>query len=133
MKVDDNRSLKIMHFAMCIGLMMMLLVFVLFAKEDGFSFQISTTPDLYLILGAVLALYGVLVSQIVFNNMMGETFSNEKDPAEKLRAAYVFRWALLEGPGLVNVVFFILSDNFMNVFLALFMWCMMLLARPQLL
>ena len=78
MKVNDSKSLKIMHFAMCMGLMMMLLVFVFFAKEGGFSFQISTTPDLYLIVGAVLALYGVLVSQIVFNYMMGDTFSNEK-------------------------------------------------------
>jgi|GEM_PF-3409226 len=130
-QVNDNRSLKIMHFAMCTGLLMILLVFVFFAKSE-IKFQISTASDMFLIVGAVLALCGVVVSQIVFNNMIGDSFSNEEVPAEKVRAAYVFRWALLEVPGLVNAVFFFLNDNFMHVFLALFMWCMMLLARPQL-
>lgn len=124
------KALKIIHGALCVGVVIILAVFRFLVKNDNTS---STTDmQLFQIIGAVIGFIGVLTSRLMFFTRTRTAMGNPS-LAEKItiyRGALILQLALLEGPAIINAVFYFITKNDLHFFIALGLLLFMVFARP---
>jgi len=125
---EDKKSLKILHLALQVGVLMIATIFYFLKKEES---SISMMPDLYLIAGFSLAILAIFLSSFIFHKSFGANRVLDSSNIKEGRAAYVTRWAMLEGHALINIIFFYKTGNIVFLFIALFLLTFLMSAKPK--
>ncbi len=124
------KALKIIHGALCAGVVIILAVFRFLVKND--TTPSSTDTQLFQIIGAVIGFIGVLTSRFMFFTRtriaMGNPSLTEK--ISIYRGALILQLALLEGPAIINAVFYFITKYDLHFFIALGLLLFMFFARP---
>jgi hypothetical protein len=105
-------SLKIIHIAMVAGLGFFCAIGFFLVSTNQFPPSIGDSKVLQLI-GVVIALCGIAGSYFVFKNMLGtmRALGSTDEKLNRYRNACIIKYALLEGPALVNIVLYMLTGN----------------------
>lgn len=96
---SDIKSLKIMHFAMCVGVVIVTIIFQFLFRPISFA-DIGNKIDTfsYTIIG--LSFFAIMIALIFIKNYSEES----------IKSTYVLKWALLEGVALVNILLYSIND-----------------------
>lgn len=103
------KMLTIIHTGLIAGVVLFTLVVFSIAPQKGFS--ISTDP--FVIVAIILPVFGIVVGNFLYKSLTGK-ISADRSLSQKivaLQAAYIARFALLEGPSLFAVVVYLLTGN----------------------
>lgn len=103
------KELRVLHKALLIGQVVISIILYILARNTAYLAGIDTGD--YLVLGMMLV--GFVSSSIVFKKLV-EKAKETKDLKDKLgayRTALIAKWAALEGPVLIGIIFFFMSSN----------------------
>lgn len=106
---DDQRSLKVLHGALCVGCLMFLLVLIYLDRMNGptgnADLKILAVPGL-----ATLIL--IPLSFFIFRKRIQQPRSAVAiSPIAELRAALIIHWALIGSACFANAVLFLLTGS----------------------
>lgn len=136
--VEGLKSISILHYAMMGGLGFFILVTLFLNQTSGGGVMgedslISPTVDLAVIGG--FCLMGLMMSRFLSQKLLDqaspEVRADERNAMGQYRSAKIIRFALLEGPGLMATVFYLLTGNSFLLLIALFMLAMLFMAKPS--
>jgi len=122
-------SIKILPLALIAGLCMIsgVMIFLRQGQEMNDNFG-----ELFVIVIALIAATGFVLGSFIFRKRIADSMG--KTMIEKLviyRQATIVRFALLEGPGLISIVFFFMTGNYLYMVIAGAMVLFMILNRPN--
>lgn len=125
------KALKILHIAMCVGVIMILGIMRYLVKQQP---PVDHTEDniIFEVIGVGLAFIGVLISRFLFFTRASAATS-VPSLSEKIniyRGALIVQLALLEGPSIINTIFYFLTKNDLHFFIALGLLLFMIWSRP---
>lgn len=104
--------LRILHLALCAAVVAFGTVvhFVILPVQ---GVEAGTNSGLYVNLSAGYMVFAISIGYWLFGSQMktAKAASNLSDKLNTYRSANIIRWALLEGAGLVALVFYLLSGN----------------------
>jgi len=124
------KAMKILHAALCIGVIVILAVMRYLVKQDTAS--ALQDNQVFQIAGAAIGFIGVLGSRFLFFNKTRVAL-NTPSLTEKIniyRAALIIQMALLEGGAIINSIFYFLTKNDLHFFIALGLLLFMIFGRP---
>lgn len=130
---NEIKGMKILHWAMCYGALIILLCFH-FAIEP-FDFdprgKEMNTPAL---IGLVIAFISIIVSSLIFKRHVSVIGTDQltSENIEQYKSAYTLKWALLEGPLLINALLYVfLSNHPINIIVAILLLLLLYLSKPK--
>ncbi|MFD1256782.1 hypothetical protein ACFQ3S_08230 [Mucilaginibacter terrae] len=127
------KALQMITLALCSGVILFLLV-AIFINQHKLVLMPANDPNTIIIYIAIaLSIVSVISSNILFNILLKkiDTNTSVKEKFTKYVAAYITRYALLEGAALFNVVALLLSGCLISAGVALMLIIFMLSIRPQ--
>lgn len=122
---QEFNNLKILHLSLATGMLMFVGIITFLSKPD-FT-QISIDLDILSIGGIVMALLVLMIAPKLFSSKIEKSEINSDD----IRAAYVMKWALFEGVGLINAACLFVTGNILHLVIAVIMLCFLWLAKPS--
>lgn len=126
------QSLRIIH-AFILGGAILFLAFVRFLGIDPDDLATAAIEDpVILYLPAAFMLLGVLFGEFMFRRQTKEASQHPEliDKLNAFRTACIMRWASMEGPVLLAIVFFLLYADKYFMAIALVGMALMAFARP---
>lgn len=125
------KDLKTMHMFFCIGPLLMILLFHFFIKPMSFSGFLESL-HLFSMIGLGLAAVNVLIGTYFFKKKIDDLGTDiNSENMEDYTAAYVIKWAFIEGAVLVNTLFyFFLDADPLNLMVAMLLLIVLYLSRP---
>ena len=121
-------SIKILPLALIAGLCLISGIMIFVKQGDDMT---DNFGELFVVIIALVAAAGFVLGSFLFRkriaNSMGKTM------IEKLviyRQATIIRFALLEGPGLLSIILFFLTGNYLYMVITGAMVLFMILNRP---
>ncbi|MEM6966994.1 MAG: hypothetical protein AAF573_19690 [Bacteroidota bacterium] len=126
------RDLNILYLALLLGQLMIVatMIFILQGEEIGFSFDVS---NVFHLVGVGVMMTNVTLANFLYSKRIEEA-RKQKGLASKFehyRATMILRSALLEGAGLMCIVFFFLEKNYFFLILFLLGLAVFILVRPS--
>ena len=121
--------LKIIHVALCAGLA--IFAFIAYYQIGDFTAQMNQR-NIFIYLVPVLAAAGYFLSQFFFKKQV-EAISKEESLSVKLgkyQTASIFKYALLEGPGIVALMAYYWSGNALHLVIAIALIVYLFAQRP---
>lgn len=124
------RALRIIHIALCVGVLLLLSVFRYLVKQES-----DVVPDKNLIveiLGVAIGFVCVIAARFLFFVRTKAALSvvTLKEKINIFRGAFILQMALLEGAAILNLVFYFLTKNDLHFFIALGILLLMIFRRP---
>ncbi|MFN8260092.1 MAG: hypothetical protein U0X41_04040 [Chitinophagales bacterium] len=124
------RALRIIHIALCVGVLLILSVFRYLVKQES-----DVVPDKNLIveiLGVAIGFVCVIAARFLFfvRTKAGLSVVTLKEKINIFRGAFILQMALLEGAAILNLVFYFLTKNDLHFFIALGILLLMIFRRP---
>lgn len=129
-RVDHFRTLKILHLALVTGLTILLITSLVSPdKKTDESFErILQVVAVVVSLSCLLVGFNLFKKRlVVVRNMTGDAESR----MNAYRAACIVWWAMLEGPGLLAAIGFLLTGNYAFFALALFHVAILAVFMPR--
>lgn len=128
-----HQELKILHFSMYTGLLILLLIFVFVFHDGHFGTPVLDLSPMTIIpiATAILCLFFI---QTYSNKMQPSLASKDVYDEEyitKYRSLKIMQWALIEGPALINGVFYSMFGNSLHLLVALVLWVILYLYKPK--
>ena len=125
------KSMKVLHIAMCLGVVIILSIMRYLIKQQA---PIDHAQDnmAFEIVGVALAFICMLASRFLFLTRASAAV-NIPSLSEKIavyRGALILQLALLEGPAIINSIFYFLTKNDLHFFIAIGLLLFMIWARP---
>ena len=105
------KELTTLHYALVAGLI--IVNGVLYTQTIDPELRLTDTEDVFLYIVPLLAISGVFFSQFLFKKKLGE-IAETPSFEEKLmayRSASVMKFALIEGPALIAILFGFINGN----------------------
>lgn len=121
-------SIKILPLALIAGLCMISGIMIYMKQGQDAS---DNFGGLFVIIIALIAATGFILGSFLFRKRIADSMG--KTMIEKLviyRQATIIRFALLEGPGILSIVLFFLSGNYLYMVITGAMVLFMLLNKP---
>ena len=125
------KSMKLLHAALCVGVIIILTVMRYLVKQDS-----STTPNsatnVLQIIGATIGFIGVLGSRMLFF-LKTKTALSQPALVEKIniyRTGLIIQMAILEGASIINAIIYFITKNDIHFFIALGLLLFMIFGRP---
>ena len=124
------KSLKIIHIALCLGVFIILFLLRYLVKQDT-----NVVPNKDLIfetVGIAVGFTSVLAARFLFfmRTKAALSVTSLKEKIDIFRSAFIVQMALLEGPAIINVVFYFITKNDLHFFIALGILLLMAFRRP---
>lgn len=130
---QEIRALKILHWAICYGALIILLCFHFFIERFEFDLMGKKIDSIALI-GLALAMFGVLISSLIFKRHISVIGTDQitSENISQYKSAYIFKWALLEGALLINALFYtFLTLHPINIIVAILLLLLLYLSKPK--
>ncbi len=125
------KAMQVIHFALCMGVILFASV-TLFLKVFELEPNITKAMQPFLLIAALVALGGATLSRVLPNTLLSKL--NKEDEAGKkfatFQTASILKWALLEGPALINIVFFLLQGHLFFLLVGAFLLILLFSNRP---
>ena len=124
------KSMKILHAALCMGVILILIILRLLLKKDNTA--TITSNQILSITGAVIGFIGVIGSRLLFF-IKTRTALSAPALSEKIniyRTALITQMALLESASIINAVLYFITKNDLHFFIALGILLFMIFGRP---
>lgn len=122
------RANLIITSAMTIGVVLMLFVIHFFAQPTP---PVEAGDNLFLIIAVALGIGGVFIGQLIFNQRISNIQSGTVfEKLSEYRPALILKYALLEGPALVAVIFYFTNGDTYFIVIALVMVLLMAYNLP---
>lgn len=125
------QTLKIIHFALVAGLVLFAAA-VSFITNNSKAIDDKDTINIYFIVVGLIGISGVFIGEFVMRRML-EQAKNKTSLGEKLRIyqmAKIAKYATLEGPALLSLVFFLLAQRPGFMVIAVFLILMLTMNYP---
>ena len=128
--MNKLRTLQIIHLAYCIGPLLFTSV-VLFINHPNQHLSFETiSSDPLLIIAPLMAIFSIVVSQIVFNSLLSKINANLSSSISnkftQYQTAFIVKAAFLEGAALFNIVVFLMTSNLLTILFTvaciIFLW-----------
>ncbi len=127
-------GLKVIHLSLFVSLVIFTVVASVL-REREFIFLADGSLEMTLQIVAVVVSMGALLTGFnLFKRRMLAARSSAEPAAERMRqylSACLIWWAMIEGPGLLAVIFFLLTGNYGFFALAVFHILVLLLFFPR--
>lgn len=123
------KTLSILHLALLAG---PLLAATIFYLNTEIQMNGSSGDDIFIYVFPIIALGGVFASTFLFKIMLNN-LKNTEDLQKKLagyQTASLIKWALLEGPALLNIVWFATTGNLLFLTIAGVLLLFLFMQRP---
>ena len=128
---EGKKGLSILHFALLGGLVMMTVV--MYLTKDASTLHFDLDFSVFLIVGLVIAMtaapLGIILSSRKLDEIASETSSSGRE--DDIRAAFILKWAMIEGPALINIIFFYLSGNLFHLVISGMLIILLILHKPN--
>ena len=121
-------SIKILPLALIAGLCMISGIMIYLKQGEE---MIDNFGEFFVIIIALIAASGFILGSFLFRKRIGDSMG--KTMIEKLviyRQATIIRFALLEGPGILSIVLFFLTGNYLYMVITGAMVLFMILNKP---
>lgn len=126
----DKKDLNTLYYALLSGLVMILLILALLIPNKSVTDNVNA--DLLTAIGIVVAIVmpsiGIYRSQKILERIKN---TSEEEHLSDLRSAHIIKWASIEGPGLINTLFYWSFGISICLFMAIFMIVLLLFNRPH--
>lgn len=126
------KALNIIHFALCAGLILIIIIMRYLVKQNA---EPAENPGKFVleIIGIAIGAVNVIAARFLFFTRTKPALSTSslKEKLDIFRGAHILQMALLEGAGIINIVFYLLTHNDIHFFIAVGIALMMLFRRPQ--
>lgn len=129
---DELRGLSILHMAFCIGVLLIILLLHFFLDPivlDGFKGKINGIGMFALVIASV----NLLLANFIFKKRITQIGSEvTSENIGEVRAAYILKWALLEGAILINVlIYFFVEHHPILIVVALLLLLLLYVSKPK--
>lgn len=129
---DDVKGLSIMHIALCLGVLFIILILHFFMNPirlEGFNKKLGAIGMMALIIASA----SLLFSNFIFKRQIAQIGSEvTSENIREVRAAYILKWALLEGAILINVLmYFLLEHHPILIVVALLLLLLLYASKPK--
>lgn len=131
------KQLQIIHLGLCAGVILMGGVMVFSGPEAGrwdwnFESPGAENEPLYFALGAFVLFIGLTVGKALGNKRIRSVTRQDTfyTKLNSYRSGMILQFAMLEGPALINLVFYFLTGNYIFLVLAGMALVMLILRRP---
>lgn len=131
---NQFKYLKILHTVLLLGMIFFAIISVVIASSKYAVAVDKTFESVAQAVAAGLSLISLLAGFSIFKKRLtGVHHSTEaaEKKMEMYRGACILWWALIEGPGLLALVFFILTGNYAFLALAGFQIALLALFMPR--
>ncbi len=119
-----------LHYALCSGVVMMIIVMFVLSDRQASSFDFSL--DIFLVIGLASAAILPNLGIGLFSKQMDRLSSTPPSKREeKVRSSYIIKWALIEAPALINTMFFYLTGNYVYIIIAIALTIILLFNKPD--
>lgn len=125
------RAMKILHIALCVGVVIIMSIMRYLVKQNTPADH-SQDNMIFEVIGVAIAFICMLSSRFLFFTRASAAV-NIPSLSEKItvyRGALILQLALLEGPAIINTIFYFLTKNDLHFFIALGLLLFMIWARP---
>ncbi len=114
-------QLSILCLALIVGVSMFCAIAVFLASQAGPLLGANTSDIVFIYVALILSIICLSIAIIVFNKKlkMLQVVEVFDDKLKQYRSAIIIRAALIEAPALLNIIFFMLTQNTIFLFLAL--------------
>ena len=131
---ETEKSLRIIHSSMCLGILLLILLLHFLVQNIDLS-GLTGGVGIYGFVALGISSLSILFSGRFFQTRMREA-QKESDTnvmVHEVRAAYIIRWAFLQGAILVNVLFyFFLEKHPVLIIVALLILLLLFVTKPKL-
>ncbi|MEZ5054888.1 MAG: hypothetical protein R2807_09060 [Chitinophagales bacterium] len=126
------KTMNILHYVMCLGFILIVAGARVYVKQNPDT-QAFPQNFVFEIIGIAIGAIGVMAARFLFFQKAKEALS-VFTLGEKLnifRFAHLIQIAILEGVGMINIVFYFLTHKELHFFIAVGIAIMMVFRRPQ--
>ena len=123
---EEVKNNRILHLALVVGLIAQLVILTIFIVGDNIEMTLPKTLDYFLISTMLFAIFAPIIGRMLYSNQVKSISPDQSmsDKAKIYRSAKITKWALMEGAGLVSVIFFAFTNP--NILLFITSICMIL-------
>lgn len=131
---NSFKSMNIIYYALVAGQVMMAAIFYYLTtsenSEVGFGWEMDNPFHL---IAPTLVLGGIVMSTFLYNSRLreGRLQKGFFEKSQHYRSAMIMRCALIEGPNLICIIFFFLTQNYFFLFLFFIGLAAFLMVRPS--
>jgi hypothetical protein len=127
------KGLLILHFALFAGQIIFVLIATLLVSLNLFPAVLGKYGPELILLSALIEVIAILLAKMLFKRKLKKINQNKLALNKKLeayRGANITRWAILEGAALIVIVLFLLTNQFLILFIVLALLFIFYTTRP---
>ena len=129
------KSLKILHLALLAGQVIFTLIAILLVYGKAFQSDLTEISNELLIAAAAFGLILTLLGNTIYKkkiDRLRDTPINLYEKLDTYRATSIMRWAMIEAPVLLSIIFFLLTGNQQILAVVVVLIIFFVTTRPQL-
>lgn len=127
------KGLLVLHFALFAGQIIFVLIATLLVSLNLFPAVLGKYGPELILLSALIEVIAILLAKMLFKRKLRKINQNNLPLNKKLeayRGANITRWAILEGAALIVIVLFLLTNQFLILFIVLALLFIFYTTRP---
>jgi len=124
------RTMTIIHYAFCASILIFGLIICYSIERVSINF--ADTEDLFFYLVPFLAIMGAVVGRFLFQNNLKNIHEKPtlKEKLGSYQSAILIRTAMIEGPGFLGIVAFMITGNQLFLIISAVLLVYLFLLRP---
>lgn len=127
------KGLLILHFALFAGQIIFVLIATLLVSLNLFPAVLGKYGPELILLSASIEVVAIVLARMLYKRRLKKINQNNLTLSKKLdayRSANITRWAILEGAALIVIVLFLLTNQFLILFIVLALLFIFFTTRP---
>lgn len=127
------KGLLVLHFALFAGQILFVLIATLLIGLNLFPAVLGEYGPELILLSALIEVLAILLSKFLFKRKLKKINQHNLNISQKLdayRGANITRWAILEGAAIIVIVLFLLTNQWMILFIILALLYIFFTTRP---
>ena len=128
------KGLLILHFALFAGQIIFVLIATLLVLTNLFPAVLGKYGPELILLAAMIEVIAIVLAKMIYKRSLKKIHQNTTLPLSKkleaFRGANIIRWSILEGAALIVIVLFLLTNQFLILFIVLALLFIFFTTRP---
>ncbi len=127
------KGLLILHFALFAGQIIFVLIATLLVSLNIFPSVLGKYGPEVILISALIEVIAIILAKMMYKRKLKKINQNTLPFSKKLesfRGANIIRWAILEGAALIVIVLFLLTNQYLILFIVLALLFIFFTTRP---
>lgn len=131
-KGNEFKALQILHMAMLTGMTIFAVISVFLVIQGMVKVNVAAFEKPLQVVALLASVGGTAAGFALFNKRLKsiQVMDTAQNRLGAYRAAAILRWALIEGPILLSIIFFLLTGNYAFLALAIALILVFVVVRP---